>query len=55
MKTIGLIMLLVGAASSAMAGGVAVPEVDSASVVGALALLSGTLLVIRGRRRARQK
>jgi hypothetical protein len=44
-------MLLAGAAGSAMAGVVAVPEIDSASVVGAMALLSGTLLVIRGRRR----
>ena len=52
-KTIGLMMLLVGAAGSAMAGFVAVPEIDSASAVGALALLSGALLVIRGRRRAR--
>jgi len=53
MKTIGLTMLLIGAASSAMAGVVGVPEIDSASAVGALALLSGALLVIRGRRRQR--
>ena len=54
MKTIGLMMLLVGAAGSAMAGGATVvPEIDSGSVVGAVALLSGALLVIRGRRRAR--
>jgi hypothetical protein len=50
-KTIGLIVLLVGAASSAMAGAAAVPEIDSVSVAGALTLLSGALLVIRGRRR----
>jgi hypothetical protein len=53
MKTIGLMMLLVGAAGSAMAGFVVVPEIDSASAAGALALLSGALLVIRGRRRTR--
>jgi len=56
MKTIGLMMLLVGAAASAMAAdAAAVPEIDSASVVGAVALLSGALLVIRGRRSAHQK
>jgi hypothetical protein len=52
MKTIGLIMLLVGAAGSAAAACIAIaPEVDSASAIGALALLSGALLVIRGRHR----
>lgn len=56
MKTIGLMTLLVGLAGSALAGGlVAAPEIDSASALGALTLLSGALLVIRGRRRARQK
>jgi hypothetical protein len=55
-KTIGLMILLVGAAGSALAGGaVAAPEIDSASALGALTLLSGTLLVVRGRRRTRQK
>jgi LPXTG-motif cell wall-anchored protein len=45
-------MLLVGAAGSAMAGVAAVtPEIDSATAVGALALLSGALLVIRSRRK----
>lgn len=52
MKIIGLTMLLVGAAGSAMAGVPAVtPEIDSATAVGALALLSGALLVIRSRRK----
>jgi len=47
-------ILLVGVAGSAMAGGpVATPEIDSASAGGALALLSGALLVIRGRRKAK--
>jgi hypothetical protein len=54
MRSLGLIVLLVGAAGSAMAAAVVgVPEIDSASAGGALALLSGGLLVIRGRRRAR--
>jgi hypothetical protein len=52
MKVIGLMMLLVGAAGSALAGGpVATPEIDSASAIGAMALLSGCLLVIRARRK----
>jgi hypothetical protein len=56
MKTIGLTMLLVGAAGLAIAGGpTATPEIDATSAVGALALLSGALLVIRGRGKSRQK
>jgi hypothetical protein len=56
LKTIGLMMLLAGLAGSAVAGGlVAAPEIDSASALGALTLLSGALLVIRGRQRARRK
>jgi hypothetical protein len=48
-----LMILLLGAAGSVMAAAaVAVPEIDSASVTGALTLLSGTLLVIRGRRKS---
>lgn len=54
MKTFGLMTILVWAAGSAMAGAASVvPEIDSASSVGALALLSGSLLVIRGRLRKR--
>ena len=52
MKTVGLLMVLVGAAGSALAGAAtATPEIDSASAIGALTLLSGGLLVIRSRRR----
>ena len=52
MKTfIGLTILLAGASSLVYAGAVAVPEISPASGVGALALLSGGLLVIRGRRK----
>jgi hypothetical protein len=54
MNSLGLMVLLLGAAGSAMAAAVVpVPEIDSASAVGALALLSGALLLIRGRRRPR--
>ena len=50
MKTITLVILLAAVAGSAFAGQVAVPEIDSASAAGAVALLSGALLVIRARR-----
>jgi len=42
-------MLLIGA--SGLALGAAVPEISPASGVSAIALLSGALLVIRGRRK----
>jgi LPXTG-motif cell wall-anchored protein len=51
MRFVGIMLLLVGASSLAMAGAVAAPEVSPASGAGALALLSGALLVLRGRRR----
>jgi hypothetical protein len=38
-------------AGFAFAGAVATPEIDAAAGVGALTLLSGALLVIRGRRK----
>ena len=48
-KTIGMMLLVIGAAGSAMAGTV-VPEIDPGSVGSAVALLGGGLLVIRSRR-----
>ena len=51
MKIIGIMMLLVGAAGTAFAGATVVPEIDSTSAIGAVALLSGGLLVIRARRK----
>lgn len=49
-KYAGLALLLIGTAGMAVAGGVApVPEIDPAMAIGALALLSGGLLVIRAR------
>ena len=54
MKSVGLVILLIGAAGSAMpAAATSVPEIDSASAAGALALLTGALLVIRARRKAK--
>jgi LPXTG-motif cell wall-anchored protein len=51
-KLIGIVVLLTGLAGLAMAGAaLATPEISPASGAGALALLSGALLVIRGRRK----
>jgi len=50
-KFIGFSLLLVGASSFAFAGGVIAPEIDGASAVSAVALLSGALLVLRARRK----
>jgi hypothetical protein len=51
MKITGTILLLMGMAGFAFAGNVATPEIDAAAGVGALTLLSGALLVIRGRKK----
>lgn len=50
MKLLSLTLLLAGAASSAFAAQVAAPEIDGASAVSAVVLLSGGLLVLRARR-----
>lgn len=51
-KFIGLTLILIGSASFAIAGAIiTVPEIDPATAVGALALLSGGLLVLRARRK----
>jgi hypothetical protein len=49
MKVLGLALILVGVSSFAM--GAAVPEVGAGSAGSAVALLSGALMVIRGRRK----
>ena len=51
MKFFGMALLLVGVSSFAFAGGQAVPEISPASAVAALTLVSGAILVIRGRRK----
>jgi hypothetical protein len=50
-KFIGFSLLLAGAASFALAGPTAAPEIDGASATTAIALLSGGLLVLRSRRK----
>jgi hypothetical protein len=51
MKIVGVILLFVGASTLAFAGVPAVPEVSPASGAAAVALVSGAILVIRGRRK----
>ena len=50
-KLLGLSLLLAGAASSAFALDAIAPEIDGASAVSAVVLLSGGLLVLRARRK----
>jgi hypothetical protein len=50
-KVIGFSLLLVGAASIALAGTAVAPEIDGASAASAVVLLSGGLLVLRARRK----
>jgi hypothetical protein len=49
-KIIGMMVLLIGVSGLAVAQTAPVPEIDPGSGASALALLSGALLVIRGRR-----
>ena len=53
MKLLGIMLLLVGLGSVAFAqeDTVAAPEISPASAVSALAMISGAVLVIRGRRK----
>jgi len=50
-KIIGMTLLLIGVSGLAMAQGVAAPEIDPSSGASALVLLSGALLVLRGRKK----
>lgn len=50
-RLLGLSLLLVGAASSALAGPVAAPEIDGGTAASAIVLLSGGLLVLRAHRK----
>ena len=52
-KLIGFALLMMGFAGVACAGGGAAPEIDPSSALGAVTLLAGGVLVIRGRRRKR--
>jgi|HubBroStandDraft_6_1064221.scaffolds.fasta_scaffold297371_3 hypothetical protein len=49
MKIIGVMLLAVGTVSIASA--TSVPEIDASSAVSALALLSGSLLMLKSRRK----
>ena len=51
MKSVGMVLLLVGMSTFALAGGPIAPEISPASGISALALVSGALLVIRGKRK----
>ena len=51
MKTAGMLLILMGLSGFVFAGSPTVPEISPATGVGALALLSGAVLVIRGRRK----
>ncbi len=51
MKFAGMLLLLMGLSGLAIGGPTSAPEISPASGVGALTLLSGALLVIRGRRK----
>ena len=50
-RLIGFSLLFVGAVSFAFAGVTIAPEIDGASAVSAIVLLSGGLLVLRTRRK----
>jgi hypothetical protein len=51
MKFTGMFLLGIGIASVGSASPVGVPEIDAATGINALALLSGVLLVISSRKR----
>ncbi len=51
MKALGTLLIMLGTASFAFAGGSVVPEVDGNTAASAVALISGGLLVLRGRRK----
>ncbi|MGZ4821283.1 MAG: hypothetical protein ACXVY9_07475 [Terriglobales bacterium] len=48
-KMIGIALMVAGLTSAAFAS--AVPEIDGSTAVSALTLLSGAMLVIRGRKK----
>ena len=50
-KIVGMMILLAGASQFTMASTAPVPEIGVGSAGSALALISGAMLVIRGRRK----
>lgn len=51
MKTLGRLLLLAGAASMAAAAVTNVPEIDGGTATSAVALLAGSVLILRARLR----
>jgi hypothetical protein len=51
MKSVGMVLLFVSLSGLAFAGEPIAPEISPATGVAALTLVSGALLVIRGRRK----
>jgi hypothetical protein len=51
MKHLGLAVIFLGTASFTFASAPVVPEIDANSAASAVALISGGLLVLRGRRK----
>ena len=51
LKLSSLILMLAATASFALAGTAVAPEIDGASAVSAVVLLSGGLLILRSRRK----
>jgi hypothetical protein len=50
-KVLGMALIMVGAASSLLAGISKVPEIDASTGVAALTILGGGVLVLRARRK----
>jgi len=51
MKILGITLMLLGVSGFALATGVIAPEISAGSAGSAVALLTGAVLVIRGRRK----
>ncbi len=51
MKALTFVTLLVGTTASVFAGQNPVPEIDAATGIGALTLISGGLTILRARRK----
>ncbi len=49
MKTFGMLLLVLGGASVAFAGGTIAPEIDGSTAVSAIALATGTVMILRSR------
>lgn len=51
MKLTSLVLILMGMATFAFGGAIDAPEISAASATSAVALLSGCVVMIRGRRK----